>query len=201
MKIKKMQIQKLYLKLPKKVCDELADVIKSYKIDNNYRLSHFLAQCGHESNNFNVAIENLNYSEQGLLKVFPRYFDKITSKYYAKRPELIANMVYSNRMGNTEKGDGWKYIGRGYIQLTGKNNYKAFGDYISINLVQQPDLVATKYALSSAAWYFEKKKLWSICDEGIEIETIKKLTYLINGGYNGLDDRISKTNVFYKLLL
>lgn len=198
-----MQIQKLSLKIPKKVFDELDSVIKIYNINSIQRLSHFLAQCGHESNNFLVTSENLNYSDIGLLKVFPKYFDKISSKAYAKRPELIANTVYSNRMGNGDRasGDGYKFRGRGYIQLTGKNNYKLFGDYISVDIISSPDLVATKYALSSAAWYFEKKKLWAVCDEGIEIENIKKLTYLINGGYNGLDDRISKTNIFYNILL
>lgn len=197
-----MQIKNLSVKIPKKVFDELDNVIKTYNINSIQRLSHFLAQCGHESNNFLVTSENLNYSESGLLKIFPKYFDKLTSKYYAKRPELIANIVYSNRIGNGDRasGDGYKYRGRGYIQLTGKNNYKLFGEYISIDLLSQPDLVATKYALSSAAWFFEKKKLWTICDEGIEIENIKKVTYIVNGGYNGLDDRISKTNIFYKLL-
>jgi len=116
---------------------------------------------------------------------------------------MIANMVYGGRMGNGDKnsGDGWRYKGRGFIQLTGKINYKAFGDYIGVNVCADPNLIAIKYPLSSAAWYFEKRKIWQVCDEGIDIETIKKVTKLVNGGYNGLEDRISKTNIFYKLIV
>jgi putative chitinase len=197
-----MTIQKLILKLPLQVVGELDEVIKTYNISNPNRLAHFLAQCGHESGNFKLTVENVNYSEEGLLKVFPKYFDKNTAKSYARRPEMIANMVYGGRMGNGDKnsGDGYKFRGRGFIQLTGKTNYKSFGDYIGVDLITNPSLVATKYALSSAAWFFEKRKLWQVCDEGIELETIKKVTKLVNGGYNGLEDRISKTNIFYKLI-
>jgi putative chitinase len=198
-----MNTQKLILKLPLQVVGELDEVIKTYKISNPNRLAHFLAQCGHESNNFKAVIENLNYSEEGLLKIFPKYFDKNTAKSYARRQEMIANMVYGGRMGNGDKnsGDGWRYKGRGFIQLTGKINYKAFGDYIGVNVCADPNLIAIKYPLSSAAWYFEKRKIWQVCDEGIDIETIKKVTKLVNGGYNGLEDRISKTNIFYKLIV
>lgn len=198
-----MNTQKLILKLPLQVVGELDEVIKTYKISNPNRLAHFLAQCGHESNNFKAVIENLNYSEEGLLKIFPKYFDKNTAKSYARRQEMIANMVYGGRMGNGDKnsGDGWRYKGRGFIQLTGKNGYKSFGEYVGVDLLKNPELVATKYALSSAAWYFEKRKLWQVCDEGIDIETIKKVTKLVNGGYNGLEDRISKTSIFYKLIV
>ena len=182
---------------------ELDEVIKTYKISNPNRLAHFLAQCGHESGNFKLIEENLNYSEEGLLKIFPKYFDKNTAKSYARRPEMIANMVYGSRMGNGDKnsGDGYKFRGRGFIQLTGKTNYKSFSDYIGIDLITNPNLVATKYPLSSAAWFFEKRKLWAICDEGTSIDTIKKVTKIINGGYNGLEDRISKTNIFANLLV
>lgn len=197
-----MTTQKLILKLPLQVVGELDEVIKTYNISNPNRLAHFLAQCGHESGNFKLTVENVNYSEEGLLKVFPKYFDKNTAKSYARRPEMIANMVYGGRIGNGDKnsGDGYKFRGRGFIQLTGKTNYKSFGDYIGVDLITNPSLVATKYALSSAAWFFEKRKLWQVCDEGIELETIKKVTKLVNGGYNGLEDRISKTNIFYKLI-
>jgi len=197
-----MTTQKLILKLPLQVVGELDEVIKTYNISNPNRLAHFLAQCGHESGNFKLTVENLNYSEEGLLKIFPKYFDKNTAKSYARRPEMIANMVYGNRMGNGDKnsGDGYKFRGRGFIQLTGKTNYKSYGDYISVDLITNPNLVATKYPLSSAAWFFEKRKLWAICDEGTSIDTIKKVTKIINGGYNGLEDRISKTNIFTNLL-
>ena len=120
----------------------------------------------------------------------------------ARQPELIANIVYSNRMGNGDRasGDGYKFRGRGFIQLTGKVNYESYGKYLGINLIDNPDLVATKYPLSSAGWYFEKRGLWKICDMGGDIETIKKVTKMVNGGYNGLQDRIQKFEIFNTLL-
>ena len=194
---------KLILKLPLSVTNELDEVIKKYNINSSLRLSHFLAQTAHESNNFKAIRENLNYSAEGLLKVFPKYFSKDTAMSCARQPEKIANIVYSNRIGNGDKlsGDGYKYRGRGFLQLTGKVNYKSYGDYLEVNLLDNPDLVATKYALSSAAWYFEKRGLWKICDQGDDIETIKKVTKLVNGGYNGLDDRIKKFEIFKSLIL
>ena len=197
-----MITQKLRLKIPSKVLDELPSVIDTFKINSINKLSNFLAQCAHESGNFKFVTENLNYSAEGLLKIFPKYFSKETAEIAARKPEMIANIVYSNRMGNGDKasGDGWKYRGAGYIQLTGKSNYKAFGDYIGVDLLKEPELVAIKYPLTSAAWYFEVRKLWSIADKGIDDETIKTLTKLINGGHNGLDDRISKTKTFNSLL-
>jgi putative chitinase len=196
-------LNKLHNKIPIQVLNELGDVMTQFAITNSFRLTHFLAQTAHESGNFRYTRENLNYSEEGLLKVFPKYFDKNTAGIYARKPEMIANIVYELRMGNGDKnsGDGWKYRGRGYIQLTGKTNYKAFGDYIGVNLLDNPDLVATKYALTSAAWYFEKNKLWDICDQGIHNEIVKRITYRVNGGYNGLADRLSKTNVIFNLIL
>lgn len=197
-----MITQKLRLKIPSKVLDELPSVIDTFKINSINKLSNFLAQCAHESGNFKFTQENLNYSAEGLLKIFPKYFSKETAEIAARKPEMIANIVYSNRMGNGDKasGDGWKYRGAGYIQLTGKSNYKAFGDYIGVDLLKEPGLVATKYPLTSAAWYFEVRKLWSIADLGIDDATIKILTLKINGGHHGLDDRISKTKTFNSLL-
>lgn len=197
-----MITQKLRLKIPSKVLDELPSVIDTFKINSINKLSNFLAQCAHESGNFKFVIENLNYSAEGLIKIFPKYFSKETAEIAARKPEMIANIVYSNRMGNGDKasGDGWKYRGAGYIQLTGKSNYKAFGDYIGVDLLKEPGLVATKYPLTSAAWYFEVRKLWSIADLGIDDATIKILTLKINGGTHGLDDRISKTKTFNSLL-
>jgi len=193
---------KLLLKLPPSVTGELDDVIKKYNINSPLRLSHFLSQVAHESNNFKAIRENLNYSAEGLLKVFPKYFSKDTAMFSARKPETIANIVYSNRMGNGDRssGDGWRFRGRGFIQLTGKVNYESYGKYIEVNLIDNPDLVATKYPLSSAGWYFEKKGLWKICDEGDSIDTIKKVTRLVNGGYNGLQDRIQKFEIFNSLL-
>ena len=193
---------RLILKLPLSVTGELDDVIKKYNINSPLRLSHFLSQAAHESANFKAIRENLNYSAEGLLKVFPKYFSKDTAMFSARKPETIANIVYSNRMGNGDRssGDGWKFRGRGFIQLTGKNNYESFGKYIGDNLIDNPDFVATKYPLSSAGWFFEKRGLWKICDLGDDIETIKKVTKMVNGGYNGLQDRIQKFEIFNTLL-
>jgi putative chitinase len=193
---------KLVLKLPLSVTGELDDVIKKYNISSPLRLSHFLSQVAHESNNFKAIRENLNYSAEGLLKIFPKYFSKDTASACARQPEKIANIVYSNRMGNGDRqsGDGYKFRGRGFIQLTGKINYKSLSDYLEVNLLDNPDLVATKYPLSSAGWFFQKKGLWTICDEGDSVDIIKKVTYRVNGGYNGLQDRINKFEIFNTLL-
>lgn len=198
-----MNLQRLASKIPSQVYNELPSVLKEFKITSTNRLAHFLAQCAHESGNFKFVRENLNYSEEGLLKVFPKYFDKNTAKMYARRPEMIANLVYANRMGNggKESGDGFKFRGRGYIQLTGKINYQAFSQYIgNPSIMIDPDIVTINYPLTSAGWFFEKNKLWAICDEGMDDKTITKLTKRINGGINGLSDRISKTKVFNNLL-
>ena len=197
-----MITSQLKLKLPTKVLDELPSVIDTFKINSINKLTHFLAQCAHESGNFKFVEENLNYSADGLLKIFPKYFSKDTAAIAARKPEVIANIVYSNRLGNSDRasGEGWKYKGRGFIQLTGKVNYKAFGEYIKVDLIANPDLVATKYPLTSAAWYFEVRKLWSIAEQGIDEETIKKITKLINGGTHGLADRISKTKTINSFL-
>ena len=123
---------------------------------------------------------------------------------YARRPEMIANLVYESRMGNGNRntGDGWRFRGRGYLQLTGRVNYKAFSDFIGDpTIMTNPDLVATKYPLTSAAWFFEKNKLWTICDEGLHQDIVKQVTRKVNGGFNGLADRISKTNVLSNLLI
>lgn len=193
--------KKLITTLPKQVIDELTSVIDTFKIDNNLKLAHFLAQCAHESGNFKYTRENLNYSAQGLLNIFPKYFSKDTADTVARKPELIANIVYSNRMGNGDRqsGDGFKYRGRGYIQLTGKNNYAAFGKFISEDLINYPDLVAVKYPLMSAAWYFEIRRLWDVINDDLE-NTVKILTVRINGGFNGLTDRIAKTKTFTSIL-
>lgn len=194
-----MMTKKLITILPKQVLDELPNVISTFKIDSPLVLAHFLAQCAHESGNFKFIRENLNYSAQGLLKTFPRYFSKDTAEIAARKPEMIGNIVYGLRMGNT-KSEGFLFRGRGYLQLTGKVNYKAFGDYIGVDLVANPDLVATKYPLLSSAWYFEVKVLWNLAARDASEETIKHLTRRINGGYNGLADRISKTKLFTNIL-
>ena len=163
------------------------------------RAAHFFAQTAHESGNFKAFSENLNYSADGLTKIFGKYFDAAAAAKAARNPEKIANRVYANRMGNGNEasGDGWKYRGRGALQLTGKDNYKAFADYLKKpEIMDNPDLVATEYSFESAIFFFEKNKLWAICDQGINDAAITSLTKRINGGTHGLDDRKEKTKKF-----
>ena len=164
------------------------------------RAAHFFAQTAHETGGFKAFSENLNYSADGLQKIFGKYFPGVLEESYARQPEKIANRVYADRMGNgTEtSGDGWKYRGRGALQLTGKSNYKAFSDYLKNPLImEQPDLVAGELAFESAMFFFERNKLWEICDKGVNKDTILALTKRINGGTHGLADREEKTNNFY----
>ena len=153
------------------------------------RLAGFIAQCGHESGEFQYNVENLNYSSTALLKVFGKYFPTPElAEEYARIPWKIANRVYANRMGNgdEESGDGWKYRGRGYIQLTGKNNYVACGDSLGIDLLGTPSLLQTpEYSVLSALWYWNKNNLNRYADA----DDIKGMTKAINGGYHGLDKR------------
>lgn len=165
------------------------------------RAAHFFGQCDHETGGFKWFTENLNYPASRLLKVFKKYFDEKQSMQYAFDPERIANRVYANRMGNGDEasGDGWKYRGRGAIQLTGKENYRNFAEWIEKpTLLVKPELVATDYAFESALYFFNSKKLWVICDTGVDELTIKKVTRAINGGTNGLGDRIEKTLKYYR---
>lgn len=197
-------LNKLHNKIPIQVLNELGDVMKQFNITNSFRLTHFLAQVAHESGNFRHLRENLNYSAEGLLKVFPKYFDKNTAPIYSRKPEQIANIVYESRMGNGNRltGDGWRFRGRGYVMITGRNNYKAFSDHIGdANIMINPDLIATKYPLTSAAWFFDKRGLWKICDEGVDLATIRKVSQRVNGGFNGISDRVSKTNVLFNILV
>ena len=196
-------LTKLRNKIPIQVVNELESVMREFNISNPFRLAHFLAQTAHESGNFKYVRENLNYSAEGLLRTFPKYFSKETAPIYARKPEMIANIVYESRMGNGNRntGDGWRFRGRGYLQCTGRTNYKAFGQYIGVDLEANPDLVATKYPLTSAAWFFEKNKLWSICDQGLDVANIRQVSRRVNGGFNGISDRISKTNVISNLLI
>jgi putative chitinase len=170
-----------------------------YKLSPN-RAAHFFAQTAHESGNFRSFSENLNYSAQGLRNIFRKYFptDALANQY-ARKPQAIANRVYANRMGNGDEasGDGFAFRGRGALQLTGKSNFKAFSDYIGRpDVMTNPDLVATELAFESALWFFDKNKLWSICDQGINDAAILALTKRINGGTHGLDDRKAKTKKY-----
>jgi len=165
------------------------------------RAAHFFAQTAHETGGFKLFSENLNYSADGLQKIFGKYFPGTLEESYAKQPEKIANRVYASRMGNGDEksGDGWKFRGRGALQLTGKDNYKAFSDYLKKpEIMTNPDLVATTYSFESAMFFFDKNKLWSICDQGINDAAILALTKRINGGTHGLDDRNQKTKKYYE---
>lgn len=199
-----MKVQALNSIIPVQVLAEINVLVQKFNLNSGLRLSHFLAQCAHESGNFKVLNENLNYSADGLLKIFPKYFkDKATADAYARKPEKIANRVYASRMGNGDEasGDGYKFRGRGFIQLTGKSNYQAFSDFIKEDCVASPDLVATKYPLTSAAFFFDKNKLWDICDKGATPEVVTLVTKRVNGGTHGLDDRLNKFNTFNSILV
>lgn len=198
-----MEIKKLETKIPKEVLEQIPTVMEKFKIDTPLRLSHFLAQCAHESGNFKFVQENLNYSAPGLMNVFKKYFPNITlAKQYERKPNAIGNKVYANRMGNGDEnsGEGSKYKGRGYIQLTGKSNYAAFDKFVDEDIVENPDIVATKYPLLSAAWFWDSRKLNAVSDGGSTDEVVTKVTKLVNGGTHGLADRISKFKIFYNIL-
>jgi len=164
------------------------------------RAAHFFAQTGHETGDFKVYNENLNYSAQGLQGIFGKYFPGNLEESYARQPEKIANRVYASRMGNGDEasGDGWKFRGRGAIQLTGKDNYTQFSKHINKpEILTNPDLVATDYSFESALFFFDKNKLWSICDQGVNEAAILALTKRVNGGTHGLEDRKAKTLKYY----
>ena len=188
--------------IPDSVIAQIPETAAKFNITTNLRLAHFLAQCGHESGNFKAVSENLNYSADGLKKIFPKYFPGNIAESYSRNPEKIASKVYGGRMGNGDETtkEGFKFRGRGYIQLTGKQNYTNFAKFIGEDTVSNPDLVATKYPLASAAFFFDSNKLWSICDKGADNATVTAVTKRVNGGIIGLADRIKHFNEYYKLL-
>lgn len=170
-----------------------------FKLSNN-QAAHFFGQCAHESGNFKVFSENLNYSAQGLNGIFKKYFPTVASTVgYVRKPEKIANKVYANRMSNgpESSGDGWKFRGRGPIQLTGRANYTQFATDIGRpDLMTNPDIVATELAFESAIWFFRKNNLFPIADRGTTDPVITQITRRVNGGTHGLEDRIVKTKKF-----
>ena len=188
--------------IPDAVIAQIPDTAAKFNITNPLRLAHFLAQCGHESGGFKSISENLNYSVDGLKRIFGKYFPGDLANSYTKQPEKIASRVYGSRMGNGDEstGEGYKYRGRGYIQLTGKSNYTGFAKFIGEDTVANPDLVASKYPLASAAFFFDSNKLWSICDKGADEATVTAVTKRVNGGTIGLPDRIKHFNEYYNLL-
>ena len=191
-------IREDYFYFFEKYCDK-------YEINTALRLAHFLAQVNHESSNMKVIEENLNYSAKRLLQVFPRYFKTLEeAKLYEFKQQKIANKVYANRMGNGDEasGDGWRYRGKGIMQLTGKANYVAFDRFLNANgeIVSNPDLVAKnkEYAVLTAFFYWDSRKLNNLIDkDGNQYFVCKEITKRINGGYNGLDDRWQRFKIIY----
>ena len=194
--------EKLKGHVPDAVIAQIPDTAAKFNITTNLRLAHFLAQCSHESGGFKAVNENLNYGAKGLLGIFPKYFNATTAAQFERKPELIAAKVYANRMGNGDEAskDGWKFRGRGYIQLTGKSNYTNFTKFIGEDCIANPDLVATKYPLASAAFFFNSNNLWAICDKGADDATVTAVTKRVNGGTIGLADRIKHFKEFHTAL-
>jgi putative chitinase len=196
------KLDKLKGHIPDLVIAQIPDTAAKFGITTPLRLAHFLAQASHESGGFKAVTENLNYSADGLKKIFPKYFPGNISESYARNPEKIANKVYSSRMGNGDEasGDGYRYKGSGFIQLTGKSNYAAFDKFVDDDILTNPSLVATKYPLASAAWFFNANKLWAICDKGDSDQVVAEVTKRVNGGHIGLPDRIKHFREFWALL-
>ena len=171
----------------------LEQLLDDYDINTPLRVAHFVAQCAHESGNFVFIKENLNYKAASLQKIFAKYFPTAElAQQYAGQPERIANRIYANRMGNGDEasGEGWRYHGRGLIQLTGKDNYTFFAGSLDISVEDAAAYMETfEGAAQSACWFWEQNNLNRFADAN----DVKGLTKAINGGYIGLDDRISHT--------
>lgn len=197
-----LNLNNLKGKVPDGVIAQIPECAAKFQINTPLRLAHFLAQCGHESAGFKATQENLNYSAAGLNKIFGKYFRTVNAASYARQPEKIASRVYANRMGNGDEAskEGYKYRGRGYIQLTGKDNYRAFNDSVDDDVISNPDLVSSKYALLSAAWYWNSRSLNNTADQGATDAAVMAVTKKVNGGTIGLADRIKHFKEYYALL-
>jgi putative chitinase len=198
-----LKLEKLKGHIPDAVIAQIPDTAAKFQINTPLRLAHFLAQCGHESGGFRATQENLNYSAKGLNGIFKKYFPtEAAAAAYARQPIKIASKVYGGRMGNGPEStqEGYKFRGRGYIQLTGKENYTAFGKAINEDILSNPDKVASSYALLSAAWFFSKNGLHKMADEGASDQVVTKITKRVNGGTIGLPDRIKHFKEYYALL-
>jgi putative chitinase len=197
------KIERLKGHIPDAVIAQIPETAAKFGINTPLRLAHFLAQCGHESGGFRAVQENLNYSAKGLNGIFRKYFPtEASAAAYARNPAKIAAKVYGGRMGNGAEatGEGYKFRGRGYIQLTGKDNYRAFGSAIGEDMTAAPDKVATHYPLLSAAWFFSKNGLHKLADGGSSDAVVTKITKRVNGGTIGLPDRIKHFKEYYSLL-
>ena len=189
--------------LPAPVIAQIPETALKFGITTNLRLAHFLAQCALESNGFTATVENLNYSAQRLMQVFPKYFRDVDAAAYAHNPAKIASRVYADRMGNGNEasGDGFKFRGRGYIQLTGRNNYTSFSKFIGEDCVANSDLVATTYPLASAAFFFNSNNIWAICDRGADDATVTQVSTAVNGKPpHAVPERLQNFKVFMRAL-
>jgi len=198
-----LKLDKLKGHIPDAVIAMIPDTAAKFQINTPLRLAHFLAQCGHESGGFKVTQENLNYSAKGLAGIFKKYFPtEAAATPYARQPQKIANKVYANRMANGSEasGDGYKFRGRGYIQLTGRDNYTQFGKAIGEDIANNPDVVSSNYALLSAAWFWSKNGLNKLADGGAGDTVVTSITKRVNGGTIGLPDRIKHFKEYYQLL-
>jgi putative chitinase len=198
-----LKLDKLKGHIPDAVIQMIPDTAAKFQINTPLRLAHFLAQCGHESGGFKATQENLNYSAKGLNGIFKKYFPtEAAATPYARQPQKIANKVYANRMSNGDEasGDGYKFRGRGYIQLTGRANYTLFGKAIGEDVTGNPDVVSGKYALLSAAWFWSNNGLNKLADGGSTDTVVTTITKRVNGGTIGLADRIKHFKEYYHLL-
>ncbi len=189
--------------VPAGVIAQIPEAAAKFGITTNLRLAHFLAQCALESTGFTATVENLNYRAARLMQVFPKYFRNVDPAAYANNPAKIANRVYADRMGNGDEasGDGFKFRGRGYIQLTGKNNYTSFSEFVGEDCVADPDLVANKYPLASAAFYFNSNHIWAICDRGANDATVTRVSAAVNGSPpHAVPERLQNFNEFIRAL-
>jgi len=192
MKIETSQILRLSPSCKPEVATAMAqslpEIFQKYAINTPLRVAHFLAQTAHESAGFTQFVENLNYSASGLQNTYPKYFHQTNPAAYARNPEKIANHVYANRMGNGDEasGDGWKFRGRGMIQLTGRDNYTVFSKHSGKDAIQDPDILSTvEGAAESAAWYWLERNV----NKPADVDDVVAVTKLINGGTLGLDER------------
>lgn len=198
-----MNISVLEGHIPKKVIDELPSVMERFKIETPIALAHFLGQCHHESAGFTRVFENLNYRAETLHRLFPaRFRDIYEAEFYVGRPEQIADRIYGRRMGNGgfSSGDGFRFRGRGYIQITGKNNYAAFNPAVAEDILEYPDLVATKYPLFSAGWWW-KANTMHVHAKSLDDSCFMFVTKRVNGGTNGLAHRKTMTLKIHKILM
>ena len=191
-------------KIPDAVLAQIPAAAAEFNITSNLRLAHFLAQCALESAGFTAVVENLSYSAQRIPQVFGKYFKGIDPTPYARNPQKLGSRVYANRMGNGNEasGDGFRYRGRGYIQLTGKNNYTSFSQFVGEDCVANPDLVATEYPLASAAFFFNSNNIWPVCDQGSSDAVVSKVSARVNGKdpAHGLADRKANFRKFWQAL-